>query len=298
MLNIRAVRRHLLHNNSWGAEIQNILNYLNKTGSSYVIFRPDGDTTNSTVATTAEGVQSAINDGAIAALVDSSLGTAALPAGFNLNCLGVCELLSYNDSTDTTSGDFLTVTDTAVIQDCPKISKNLGVFCQCITSPAFNWTIKSQPKFTLNGGADIIRTSTATVPVFRVGSIVSEQSMQLVVQETSSFIDQGAPSTYAFGAASGGTLIVFASFFPFIGPRSFGSSAGGSFYYYYDSSAAPDAWTYNAGTYAAIPFDVATGMGYSPAVPSNWSGTAPTNPSAALDRLAAAFNSLTPPVKP
>jgi hypothetical protein len=260
----------------------------NAGSEGYVIFRPGVASTGNAVATWAE-VQTALYNpatglGARVIYVDSSHAAAQVPAGSTTNLQGFIELRAFTQGSEF---EELTIEDTALIQNPCRFGTGLSVTVECLTSPAFAFTIASEdPVLVFEVFSFLQNVAGSTVEAYKVPNGDS-----LDIFCFGGVIDgESAHDVGVFGAADGGGLLVAAFDGSAFTPTSFDSAAGGEFLFEYDSSVVPEQWSLLAGTTVQEGVDLYTNLNGGAYVIYRPGGIASGNVATTFAQLQAAVN--------
>jgi hypothetical protein len=255
--------------------------------AGYVIFRPGVASTGSAVATWAEVQEALYNPatgtGARVIYVDSSHAAAQVPAGSTTNLQGFIELRAFGQGY---AFEQLTIEDTALIQNPCRFGTGLFVTVECLTSPAFAFTIADEdPVLIVEVAAILENVAGSTVEAYKVPN---GDSLDVFV--FGGVIDGESATAGVFGAADGGGLFVAAFDGAAFTDTSFDSAAGGEFILEYDASVTPPAFSLLEGTSNIEAIDLYTNLNGGAYVIYRPGGIASGNVATTFAQLQAAVN--------
>lgn len=248
-----------------------------------IVFKPGVPSIGYTYATAQEIAEQVGLNGAVIVIIDNSLAPAIIPEGvfWDFNGYG-----GLGGSLADVTNNILEIQDGAQVRRLGSIT-NVLVQCDSASMPALDWGVDwpDEPTLTIDGGG-IFMSPASSMPAIQIPS-----GGALVIKTIGGGSLQTGGSSAMISIAAGGVLFleIFGLFFPFPVDL-FSGGAGSQYYYAGDSTAFPiPAWSLFTGSIGATPqfFDFASGVGYTPAVPGNWAGSAPTTVQQALDRIAA-----------
>jgi hypothetical protein len=260
--------------------------------TGHVIFRAGVPSAGQAVETFAE-VPRAIANGATTLFVDSSIAPCNTD-GTGLTALnGNVQIRSWNQGQNAAQIDLLTVTDGDTLQNMGGLDGTMSLLCLCTTTPALSFTGPA-PAVTVRQG-NLVLDAGATVPAF---TVLNGQFFSIIGEFIASIFGGGG-GIPLLSCDNGGILAAYGFELSNFDATTFGSVAGAFVAFQGDASVAAPAHALCApGTFVSFPADFAVNTKYTATTPANWAGAAPVTVGAALDRLAAAFVGLAPPVHP
>ncbi len=258
--------------------------------SNVIVFKPGAPSSGNIYETAAE-VETALAsvDGMATVIVDASLAAPVMPAGV------IWDFKGYGSLESSAACPFivfplLEIQDGAQIRNLGSIT-NMEILCDCTALPSFDYdSFAGLPTMQLNGSYLFVQGGGAP---FRVPA---NASFAIVLTDEAGFQLRSLAPVVTLGTNASVYLYVYQAVPP-IQPGIISGDATTTFYYSGDASAFPiPVWTGFTGTVVPTLLDQAAGVAYTPAVPGDWVAPPPATTQAAIDRLAAAFNTHFGPV--